>query len=69
MSLHEENEMKVLRSKWAKAFALIIGILVSFIALVLAWALWIYPAEYVYRVLAWRESDAFDWQKFPEHLL
>ena len=23
----------------------------------------------VYRVLAWRESDAFDWQKFPEHPL
>jgi CubicO group peptidase (beta-lactamase class C family) len=24
---------------------------------------------YVYRVLAWRESDAFDWQKFPAHPL
>jgi hypothetical protein len=28
-----------------------------------------YPAEYVYRVFAWRDSDAFDWQKFPEHPL
>jgi CubicO group peptidase (beta-lactamase class C family) len=25
----------------------------------------VYPPEYVYRVLVWQESDAFDWQKFP----
>jgi hypothetical protein len=28
-----------------------------------------YPRTYVYRVFAWRDSDAFDWQKFPEHRL
>jgi CubicO group peptidase (beta-lactamase class C family) len=69
LSLWEEDEMKILRSRWAKAIALIIAILVGVIAVVLVWALWVYPAEYVYRVLAWRESDAFDWQKFPEHPL
>jgi CubicO group peptidase (beta-lactamase class C family) len=31
----------------------------------LAVALLIYPPEYVYRVLVWQGSDAFDWQKFP----
>ena len=31
----------------------------------LAAALPVYPRQYVYRVLAWRESDASDWQKFP----
>jgi CubicO group peptidase (beta-lactamase class C family) len=61
--------MKILRSRGAKAIGLILGILVGLIALVLLWALWVYPAEYVYRVLAWRESDAFDWQKFPAHPL
>jgi hypothetical protein len=69
LSLRVEDEMKILRSRGAKAIGLILGILVGLIALVLVWALWVYPAEYVYRVLAWRESDAFDWQKFPEHLL
>jgi CubicO group peptidase (beta-lactamase class C family) len=61
--------MTILRSRWAKAIGLILAILVGSVALVLVWALWVYPAEYVYRVLAWRESDAFDWQKFPEHPL
>ncbi len=43
------------------------------LALVLAvqviWALVIYPPEYVFRVLRWGQSDAFDWQKFPSHAL
>lgn len=26
-----------------------------------------YPPKYIFRVLAWGESDAFDWQKFPKH--
>jgi CubicO group peptidase (beta-lactamase class C family) len=29
----------------------------------------VYPPTHVYRVLAWRQSDAFDWQKFPSHPL
>jgi CubicO group peptidase (beta-lactamase class C family) len=32
-------------------------------------ALLVYPPEYIYRVLMWQESDAFDWQKFPFHPL
>jgi len=39
MSLWEEDEMKILRSTWAKAIALIMGILVGLIAVVLVWAL------------------------------
>jgi CubicO group peptidase (beta-lactamase class C family) len=44
---------------------LAIGVLV----LALAAAIVAYPPVYVYRVLAWQESDAFDWQKFPSHPL
>ncbi|HMB40865.1 MAG TPA: serine hydrolase [Balneolaceae bacterium] len=28
-----------------------------------------YPHKYIYRVLVWQESDAFDWQKFPSREL
>lgn len=28
-----------------------------------------YPNKYIYRVLVWQESDAFDWQKFPSREL
>ena len=41
-----------------------LGLVMLFLA-ALAAALVIYPREYVYRVLVWQESDAFDWQKFP----
>lgn len=44
-------------------------IVIGVIVLVLVIAMLVYPPEYVYRVLAWRESDAFDWQKFPSHPL
>ena len=44
-------------------------IVLGVIALALIVALLVYPPEYVYRVLVWQESDAFDWQKFPEHPL
>lgn len=44
---------------------IVIGVLV----ISLAAALLAYPAEYVYRVLVWQDSDAFDWQKFPAHSL
>jgi len=43
--------------------------LVGLVGLVLVWGFLSYPVEYVSRVLAWRESDAFDWQKFPAHRL
>ena len=44
-------------------------LVVGVIVLAMAAALVIYPLEYVYRVLVWQESDAFDWQKFPAHPL
>ncbi len=48
--------------RWLGVIALGLGVLVL---AALAAALVIYPRQYVYRVLAWRESDASDWQKFP----
>jgi CubicO group peptidase (beta-lactamase class C family) len=51
----------------------VLGILVlgalGVVVVILAIACLAYPPEYVYRVLAWQESDAFDWQKFPFHPL
>lgn len=44
-------------------------VLTGMIVLILGMAVLIYPPEYVYRVLVWQESDAFDWQKFPAHPL
>ena len=34
-------------------------------ALLLVAALLTYPPIYVFRLIAWGDSDAFDWQKFP----
>ena len=51
---------------------IIAWILISIIATVaacLAAAFITYPSQYIFRVIAWRESDAFDWQKFPAHPL
>jgi CubicO group peptidase (beta-lactamase class C family) len=39
------------------------------ITLWLVIAMFVYSPEYVYRTLIWQESDAFDWQKFPNHPL
>lgn len=44
-------------------------VIVSVIILALAAAMIVYSPVYVFRVLAWQESDAFDWQKFPNHPL
>ena len=55
-----------------KARRVIIWTLVAAAAIItvaLVAALLAYPSEYVFRVLAWRDSDAFDWQKFPSHPL
>jgi CubicO group peptidase (beta-lactamase class C family) len=38
----------------------VVGILISFL---------FYPPQYVFRVLLWQQSDVFDYQKFPEHVL
>ena len=52
-----------------KALRIIAVFVLGVVALALIAALLVYPPEYVYRVLVWQESDAFDWQKFPEHPL
>ncbi|PKO14540.1 MAG: serine hydrolase [Chloroflexi bacterium HGW-Chloroflexi-10] len=56
--------MKFKKTLWILTIA-IIGV----VALFLVMAMLIYSPEYVYRVLVWQESDAFDWQKFPAHEL
>jgi CubicO group peptidase (beta-lactamase class C family) len=40
---------------------------VLFLVVQIIWGLVVYSPAYVWRVLAWGESDAFDWQKFPSH--
>lgn len=40
-------------------------VMVAVIVLALTVAVVVYPPVYVYRVLVWQGSDAFDWQKFP----
>lgn len=52
-----------------KVVGLLLIAVVAAVALYLVVAVLVYPPEYVYRVFAWRESDAFDWQKFPAHEL
>lgn len=42
---------------------------IGVIVLVLAIAMLAYPPIYVLRTIAWQDSDAFDWQKFPFHPL
>lgn len=42
---------------------------VALLAVAFVAALLTYPSDYVFRVLAWRDSDVFDWQKFPSHPL
>ena len=44
-------------------------VLASLLILGLVTAMLVYPPQYVLRVLAWQESDAFDWKKFPSHSL
>lgn len=47
---------------------LVFGLLALVGALVLYGSI-VYSPAYVYRVLVWQDSDAFDWQKFPSHPL
>ena len=41
----------------------------AIIGLLLLYAYIAYPVEYVHRVLRWRDSDVYDYQKFPERSL
>jgi len=43
--------------------------LLTLIGLLVLYGSIIYSPTYVYRVLVWQDSDAFDWQKFPNHPL
>jgi CubicO group peptidase (beta-lactamase class C family) len=61
--------MKFRASRFVKVFIWLLVALVAIVVLALGAALLAYPPEYVYRVFAWGESDAFDWQKFPAHPL
>ena len=48
------------------------NLVIFIISMILLWvvgAILIYTPVYVFRTLAWMESDAFDWQKFPFHPL
>jgi CubicO group peptidase (beta-lactamase class C family) len=50
----------VKRLRWRTALAAVLGVP----ALLLALACIVYPPQYVWRVLAWRDADADDWQRF-----
>ena len=58
-----------MRKKIIRTTGYILIVLAGIVILALATALLTYPPEYVFRVIAWGNSDAFDWQKFPEHRL
>ena len=53
--------------KLMKVLRILAILVIGVIIVALAVACLIYPPEYVYRVLVWQQSDAFDWQKFPSH--
>ena len=54
-----------MKSRIVKAVAILLGALGVIFAVVLIAAMVAFSPQYVLRVLAWQESDAFDWQKFP----
>ena len=58
-----------MRKQTGRIFTWILAVLAGVIVLALTAALLIYPPVYVFRLLAWGNSDSFDWQKFPEHRL
>jgi len=58
-----------MRKRIIKKLTWTLIVLAGIIILALAAALLTYPPVYVFRVIAWGNSDAFDWQKFPEHHL
>ena len=53
-----------------KKILLILFLSISALVITLiAVSMLVYTPQYVIRVLAWQDSDAFDWQKFPSHTL
>jgi CubicO group peptidase (beta-lactamase class C family) len=57
------------RKRTIRILAWTLIVLAGTVVLALAAALLTYPPVYVFRVIAWGNSDSFDWQKFPEHRL
>jgi len=58
------------RSIEMKKFVKYLGLgLLAFISVFLLYGSIAYSPTYIYRVMVWQESDAFDWQKFPNHPL
>ncbi len=55
--------------KWLRALRIFALTVAGVVVLFLVVAMLVYSPEYVYRVLVWQGSDAFDWQKFPSHPL
>ena len=55
--------------KWLRALRIFALTVAGVVVLFLIVAMLVYSPEYVYRVLVWQGSDAFDWQKFPSHPL
>jgi hypothetical protein len=58
-----------MRKRTIKILGWTLIVLAGIVILALAAALLAYPPVYVFRVIAWGNSDAFDWQKFPRHRL
>lgn len=52
-----------------KFFTYLIFGLLTLIGVMVIYGSIAYSPTYVYRVLVWQDSDAFDWQKFPNHPL
>lgn len=54
-----------MKSRIGKTLAIVFGLLVGILVLAVVAVMVAFSPQYVLRVLAWQESDAFDWQKFP----
>jgi CubicO group peptidase (beta-lactamase class C family) len=61
--------VRVWKLNMKRTLRILAVIVIGVIVIALAIAMLIYPPVYVYRTIAWQESDAFDWQKFPAHQL
>lgn len=58
-----------MRKNTTRVFRWILIFLAGIIFMAFIAAFIIYPPKYVFRVIAWGNSDSFDWQKFPKHPL
>jgi CubicO group peptidase (beta-lactamase class C family) len=58
-----------MRKRTIKRLGWTLIVLAGIVILALVVAMLVYPPVYVFRVIAWGSSDAFDWQKFSEHRL